>query len=75
MFNPEKLLGGLLRSSMTKSNRGGFLNEGMAMGLLGVALFPFSRPDASGCSSAGWQSGRRFVAGGYRRAGQAIGWR
>lgn len=38
MFNPEKLLGGLIRSSMRGSRAGGLLKGSAALGLLGVAL-------------------------------------
>jgi hypothetical protein len=40
MFNPEKLLGGLIRSSTRGSRRGlgGLLSGGAALGVLGVAM-------------------------------------
>jgi len=38
MFNPEKLLGGLIRSSIRGSRAGSLLKGGAALGLLGVAL-------------------------------------
>ena len=38
MFNPEKLLGGLIRSSIRGSSAGSLLKGGAALGLLGVAL-------------------------------------
>ena len=40
MFNPEKLLGGLIRSS-TRGSRGGLgglMSGGAALGVLGVAM-------------------------------------
>ena len=44
MFNPEKLLGGLIRSS-TRGSRGGLrglMSGGAALGVLGVAWKPLS---------------------------------
>lgn len=38
MFNPEKLLGGLIRSSMRGSSAGKLFKGSAALGLLGVAL-------------------------------------
>lgn len=38
MFNPEKLLGGLIRSSVRGSSAGNLLKGGAALGLLGVAI-------------------------------------
>ena len=38
MFNPEKLLGGLIRSTTRGSSAGSLLKGGAALGLLGVAI-------------------------------------
>ncbi len=38
MFNPEKLLGGLIRSTARGSSAGSLLKGGAALGLLGVAI-------------------------------------
>ncbi|MEW6080092.1 MAG: DUF533 domain-containing protein [Thermodesulfobacteriota bacterium] len=38
MFNPEKLLGGLLRSGMKRGGLGSLVSSGAALGLLGVAM-------------------------------------
>lgn len=38
MFNPEKLLGGMLRSGMRGKGFGSILSGGAALGLLGVAM-------------------------------------
>jgi len=38
MFNPEKLLGGMLRSGMRGRGAGSILSGGAALGLLGVAM-------------------------------------
>jgi uncharacterized membrane protein YebE (DUF533 family) len=38
MFNPEKLLGGLLRSGMRGRGAGSLVSSGAALGLLGVAI-------------------------------------
>jgi uncharacterized membrane protein YebE (DUF533 family) len=38
MFNPEKLLGGLLRSGVKRGGLGSLVSGGAALGLLGVAM-------------------------------------
>ena len=38
MFNPEKLLGGLMRSGMRGGGRGSLISGGAALGLVGVAM-------------------------------------
>lgn len=38
MFNPEKILGGLISSGMKRKPNKGFISGGVALGLLGVAM-------------------------------------
>jgi uncharacterized membrane protein YebE (DUF533 family) len=51
MFNPEKMLGGLIRSGMRGRGLGGMVSGGAALGLVGVAMEAvehfMNRPQAS----------------------------